>query len=195
MYDVEYIKANTNIVDVVQRAGVKLSNNSACCPFHAEKTPSFYVNPQKQIFKCFGCGMGGDVIDFVQAYYNINFQSALKQLSDAYRLDTSKGMNLYSDKERALKRTTDRLKRKKYKRYEIALIDYRRRLWQKIKSYEPPPEIADFSDDYMQAANEINIIDYYCDIMATGMDLQKDEVIQNGEVKLIERNYRAARNT
>lgn len=194
MYDIEAIKANVNIIDVVQRAGIKLNKkNSACCPFHTEKTPSFYINPQKQIFKCFGCGMGGDVISFVQAYYNIDFNATIKRLEDDYSLISADGVNLYLNQKSSLKRTSERLKRKKQKRHEIALIDYRRRLWLKIKSYNPPPEVADFSNEYLQATNEIDLIDYYCDIMAYGTGEQKEELIQNERVKTIERDYRQPR--
>lgn len=54
----------------------------ALCPFHDEKTPSFYVSVRKQIFKCFGCSKGGNVIDFVMAYEKLDFADAVKKLAD-----------------------------------------------------------------------------------------------------------------
>jgi len=54
----------------------------ACCPFHQEKTPSFYVSPSKQIFKCFGCGKGGSVFQFVMARENMTFPEAVRMLAD-----------------------------------------------------------------------------------------------------------------
>lgn len=54
------------------------SNFQGSCPFHMEDTPSFFIF--KERFKCFGCGESGDVIDFVQKYYNIDFLQAIKQL-------------------------------------------------------------------------------------------------------------------
>src|SRR5260221_13651227 len=54
----------------------------ALCPFHNERTPSFSVNPQRQIFKCFGCGAGGSVIRFVMNYENLDFVSAAKKLAE-----------------------------------------------------------------------------------------------------------------
>ncbi|MCB1087104.1 MAG: DNA primase, partial [Verrucomicrobiae bacterium] len=82
---VERIIDETDIVEVIgsyfplKRAG---SRYLALCPFHSEKSPSFGVNPQRQIFHCFGCGAGGDVIKFVQQYENLSFPEAAKKLAD-----------------------------------------------------------------------------------------------------------------
>lgn len=75
-----------NILDVVVfREGFDLQqkgrNYWGLCPLHAEKTASFVVNPEKQRFKCFGCGESGDVVDFVQKYRNISFKDALGYLN------------------------------------------------------------------------------------------------------------------
>src|SRR5579864_9490952 len=51
------------------------------CPFHAEKTPSFSLNADKQVWHCYGCGAGGDLIKFVQRYENVDFQTALRMLA------------------------------------------------------------------------------------------------------------------
>ena len=82
---VEQIIAANDIVDVVggyfplKRSGPVYK---ALCPFHQERTPSFTVNPQRQIFKCFGCGAGGSVIRFVMNYENLDFVSAAKKLAE-----------------------------------------------------------------------------------------------------------------
>jgi len=82
---IEQIAAANDIVEVVQsylplkRAGTVWKAN---CPFHNERTPSFSVNPQRQIFKCFGCGAGGGVIRFVMNYENLDFVSATKKLAE-----------------------------------------------------------------------------------------------------------------
>ncbi len=57
-------------------------NFKACCPFHNEKTPSFVVSPDKQIYHCFGCAAGGNVISFVMKYENMEFPEAVKLLAD-----------------------------------------------------------------------------------------------------------------
>ena len=82
---IQKILDDTDIVELIQgyfplkRAGV---NFVALCPFHNEKTPSFNVNPQRQIFHCFGCQAGGDAIKFVMMYDNLPFPDAAKRLAD-----------------------------------------------------------------------------------------------------------------
>jgi DNA primase len=79
-----------DIVEVVssyfplKRAG---KDYAALCPFHAEKTPSFTVSPSKQIFKCFGCGRGGSVFNFVMAKENVTFPEAVRILAERAGID------------------------------------------------------------------------------------------------------------
>ena len=54
------------------------------CPFHNERTPSFVVNPNKNIFKCFGCGVGGDSVSFVMELEKMTFPEALRYLAQKY---------------------------------------------------------------------------------------------------------------
>ena len=85
----ERIRAASDIVDVIgsylplKKAG---ANFVALCPFHKEKTPSFNVNPHKQIFHCFGCHKGGDVFTFVKEYENIGFVDAMRRLADRAKI-------------------------------------------------------------------------------------------------------------
>ncbi|MDR5657998.1 DNA primase [Serpentinicella sp. ANB-PHB4] len=78
------VKERNEIVDVISdHINVKQSGNTykALCPFHSEKTPSFVVNKEKQIYKCFGCGEGGDAISFIMKIENLDFIEAVKYLA------------------------------------------------------------------------------------------------------------------
>lgn len=82
---IEQIRSNNDIVDVIsQYINLKRSGRSffGLCPFHGEKTPSFAVSPDKQIFHCFGCGEGGNVIHFVMKTENVGFKEALEILAN-----------------------------------------------------------------------------------------------------------------
>lgn len=74
------------------------STLKALCPFHKEKTPSFVVNPQRQIFHCFGCGMGGDVFRFVMDYEKVDFITAVKMLAQRAGIRLSLEDDRRSDK-------------------------------------------------------------------------------------------------
>ncbi|MCI0738613.1 MAG: DNA primase [Gemmataceae bacterium] len=81
----EQIRAASDVVDVIG-GYLPLKRNGAnfvtLCPFHKEKSPSFNVNPHRQIFHCFGCHKGGDVFRFVMEYENITFPEAIKRLAE-----------------------------------------------------------------------------------------------------------------
>jgi DNA primase len=85
----EHVRSASDIVDVIgsylplKRAG---ANFVALCPFHKEKSPSFNVNPHKQIFHCFGCHKGGDVFSFVKEYENIPFPDAVRRLAERAKI-------------------------------------------------------------------------------------------------------------
>lgn len=82
---IEEVKEKNDILEVVSSyVDLKGSheNHKGLCPFHNEKTPSFMVNEKKQIFKCFGCGEGGDVISFIMKKENMDFMEALRFLAD-----------------------------------------------------------------------------------------------------------------
>ncbi len=92
--NVDEIKSRCNIVDVIGRVvTLKKAGSSykGLCPFHNEKTPSFSVDEGRQSYKCFGCGEGGDVISFVQKYYNLDFMDAMEMLARDYGIELKKG--------------------------------------------------------------------------------------------------------
>lgn len=87
---IDEVRRRADIVEVVssymplKKAG---ANYRALCPFHQEKSPSFNVNPQRQIFHCFGCGEGGNVITFVMKREGLAFPEAVKSLAGRYGID------------------------------------------------------------------------------------------------------------
>jgi len=90
---VDEVKQRINIVDIISRY-VNLKkvgkNFAGLCPFHSEKTPSFFVSPEKGLYHCFGCGASGDVFSFLMNYRNISFMSALEELSKEAGLEIPK---------------------------------------------------------------------------------------------------------
>lgn len=82
---IDEVLSRNDIVDVINGyTSLRRKGNSyeACCPFHHEKTPSFKVSRDKQMFHCFGCGVGGNVFTFVMEYENMNFPEALEHLAN-----------------------------------------------------------------------------------------------------------------
>ena len=82
---IEEVRMKNDIVDVISgyvKLQKKGSNYFGLCPFHNEKSPSFSVSPAKQMYYCFGCGAGGNVLTFIMEYENYSFSEALKVLAD-----------------------------------------------------------------------------------------------------------------
>lgn len=87
---IEEVRSKNDIVDVISGyVGLKKSGNSykCCCPFHNEKTPSFTVSREKQMYHCFGCGTGGNVFTFVMKYENYTFPEAMDLLAKRVGVD------------------------------------------------------------------------------------------------------------
>lgn len=83
MNKIQEVKERVDIVNVAEYFGLK---KKQCCPFHKEKTPSFCISQSKQIFKCFGCGVGGDCITLVSKVLNINAYESAKLLNKVFGL-------------------------------------------------------------------------------------------------------------
>lgn len=87
---IDELLARTDIVELID-ARVQLKKQgreyAACCPFHTEKTPSFYVSPQKQFYHCFGCGAHGTAINFLMEFEHLEFPEAVRQLAEQAGLE------------------------------------------------------------------------------------------------------------
>ncbi|MFO7737957.1 MAG: DNA primase [Desulfatiglandaceae bacterium] len=100
----EEIKRTADIVELVglyvqlRKAG---RNYVGLCPFHAEKAPSFSVNPERQTFHCFGCKKGGDIFSFWMEYHSTTFPEAIRDLAEKYQITLSEGFDAPQEKRKA----------------------------------------------------------------------------------------------
>ena len=123
---IEEIRNSNEIVDVIsQYVILKRSGRNffGLCPFHKEKSPSFSVSPDKQIFHCFGCGVGGNVIHFVSKIENLDFRETLELLANRANITLPTLDNSYQDNKRAM------LKSKVYEINEITAKFYHENLY------------------------------------------------------------------
>lgn len=100
------IKSKNDIVDVVSKYVVlkrKGRNYFGLCPFHNEKSPSFSVSPDKQIFHCFGCGVGGDVFRFIMKTENVSFVESVQLLANRAGVKLPNNLSPYEEKNNKLK--------------------------------------------------------------------------------------------
>ncbi|HEX3890261.1 MAG TPA: DNA primase, partial [Verrucomicrobiae bacterium] len=122
----ERIRAASDIVDIIggylplKKAG---ANFTALCPFHKEKTPSFNVNPHKQIFHCFGCHKGGDVFTFVKEYENIGFVDAVRRLAERAKIPLEFENNPAAQETRHLKDQLLEIHEKIAQRWQNCLLN------------------------------------------------------------------------
>jgi DNA primase len=108
----ENLKNNIDIVDIIsnyieiKKAG---ANFKANCPFHGENTPSFVISPTKQIYHCFGCGVGGDAIQFVKEYEKLNYPEALEKIASMmnFSLTYTKGTSDHNETRRVLEQVQE----------------------------------------------------------------------------------------
>jgi DNA primase len=120
----EQIRAASDIVEVVgsyvplKRAG---ANFVALCPFHREKTPSFNVNPHRQIFYCFGCHKGGDVFTFVKEYEHVDFSEAVRRLAERARVPLAYAKGSEAPQARHLKERLLQIHEQLTQRWQSAL--------------------------------------------------------------------------
>ena len=122
---IDDVRQSNDIVDVIsQYVRLKRSgrNYFGLCPFHNEKSPSFSVSPEKQIFHCFGCGVGGNVFTFLTKIEGINFVEAVQQLAERANIQLPTLENNVDSAKEALKA-------KVYKVNEFTANYYHKRLY------------------------------------------------------------------
>jgi len=119
---IQQIKDKLDIVEVVgsylklQKTGI---NYRAICPFHSEKNPSFFVSPSRQMFKCFSCGEGGSIFDFIMKIEGVEFGDALKILADRA------GVELKTDRSYKQFKT---IRQRFYEMYELSCLFFEKQL-------------------------------------------------------------------
>jgi len=100
----EEVKKAADIIEIIgQYVQLKKrgQNHIGLCPFHSERSPSFTVNQDKQIYHCFGCGRGGDVFTFWMEYHNLSFSQSLKDLAERYNINLPRYKGLPEEKKKA----------------------------------------------------------------------------------------------
>ncbi len=156
---------------VLRKAG---KNFSGLCPFHDEKTPSFIVFPNRQRFKCFGCGEGGDVINFTKKIMNTDFKGAL--------LCLGMSKEQYCEQNSIVKKEHELVKKfKKWEQDYFAEISDLYRTTNKLKSKATSQQDVELlSNLYKQES----LWEYHMDILTFGNDADKfelyKEIIKNG---------------
>lgn len=149
----EEVKNKVNIIDVAQLLGIQLNRSRMChCPFHNEKSASFSISENKQIFKCFGCGVAGDSIKLVELMLKLSSLEAVKWINDQFHLGVEfkdKFEIGTFNKYEQIKDCDRRLNKKDNKAFQV-LCDYLHQM--------TPLE-------YLQYGN---IIEYYIDMLIDG---------------------------
>lgn len=154
------VKERADIVKIAELYGLKLNRAYKClCPFHKEKTPSFSISPQKQIFHCFGCGKGGDVISLVSELLNINALESAKSINKTLglELEQDEKISYFEMNKYKIKRDVE----EKFKEWENKtlqlLCDYLHLLWRWQEIKDPENEL------YVETLQQIDYINYVID--------------------------------
>lgn len=157
------VKERANIVKVAELYGLKLNRAYKCvCPFHKEKTASLSISPQKQIWKCFGCGKGGDSISLVSELLNINALEAAKSINYTLGLglDPNQKSNYFEiNKYKNKQKTEEIFKQWENKTFQL-LCDYLHLLWKWEEEKAPKNMEEDPDDLFVEAMHNKDYIDY-----------------------------------
>lgn len=160
--------------DVLEKYDFALGrNNFICCPFHSEKTPSFKVYSENRKFKCFGCGEGGSVIDFVMKYFELSFKQAIEKINNDFGLGLSlKAPSRYQQMDMAKLSRQKRIDRENRESAERNLDDIYLNLLAELDFYNSMKEQYKHSNNekcanamFVVAINKISKINYMLDLI------------------------------
>ena len=188
------VKTRADIVKVAELYGIELNKTYKCkCPFHEEKTASFSISPSKQIWKCFGCGKGGDVISLVAELLNINSLEAAKSINKklGLGLETGKTNSFEINRYKTKKDIEEKFKKWELETF-VLITDYLSLLtsWKKIQDID--------NELYIEALQRIEYTKYVIDeIFLNGSSDDKIWFWKNERkwVKRIESRVRTFRKT
>lgn len=188
------VKTRADIVKVAELYGIELNKTYKCkCPFHEEKTASFSISPSKQIWKCFGCGKGGDVISLVAELLNINSLEAAKSINKklGLGLETGKTNSFEINRYKTKKDIEEKFKKWELETF-VLITDYLSLLnsWKKIQDID--------NELYIEALQQIEYTKYVIDeIFLNGSSDDKIWFWKNERkwVKRIESRVRTFRKT
>ena len=188
------VKTRADIVKVAELYNIELNRTYKCkCPFHEEKTASFSISPSKQIWKCFGCGKGGDVISLVAELLNINSLEAAKSINKklGLGLETGKTNSFEINRYKTKKDIEEKFKKWELETF-VLITDYLSLLnsWKKIQDID--------NELYIEALQQIEYTKYVIDeIFLNGSSDDKIWFWKNERkwVKRIESRVRTFRTT
>ena len=169
----EQVKSRLDILTVMERYGVYANNKGyACCPFHGEKTPSFRAFTSDNGFYCFGCGVGGTVIDFVMNMYNLNGIDAAKKLNIDFHLNLIPSEKMtFEDYERSRREAEKREKDKQlindFKEWEESAFRAVSNCFWALTFYKEQIYVnnSEYFKQYTQEVKQIDYIENILDIM------------------------------
>lgn len=168
MNKIKEVKELVNIIDVANLLDLKLNRAHFCkCPFHTENTASLSISEKKQVWKCFGCGKGGDVISLVSELLNINAYQAAKYINDNLGLGLDfKGKN-------------DEIKINRYKQKQIAKQQFKN--WEN-RSFQILCDSI-HKMNFIEQDQELSTIDYYLEAFIYGTDEEKIELYKDSSFR------------
>jgi len=180
----DMIKKYLSMYDVLDRCGLYLNrHNSMCCPLHREKTPSFKVYKDGSRFKCFGCGIGGDVITFVMRYYSLSYGQAIIRLASEFNIQIAGAKPLTvqdriraNEERRARKQETEEREREYDRLFDAysSACDEFIRLEGNLTMYKPKTVTEPFNELYCEALHKLPYQRYKCDMLQIALENLKE---------------------